>query len=672
MTYTTDKLLRLIEEQSIKQFEIRSCLSSDLGPQLQTALSGCSFRTLHETVSSHRLPLVAFLGPFNSGKSTLINALLRMEVMQVASHPTTATPVVFRHVSTRPHGWPVAPVHRLKSGRPLRSLDLGSLANSFDLDELHKLSSYSDGLANSFDPLIVFLDSEILKSAVLVDVPGTNTYKDSESAAEKKLSGERLVQLAAIDQCDACVVLSNMRGGVFSDRATAELISNILASLENRKNLTVAFVGTNADPRRFVQSDIELRDEIYATLNRVIKETFGRAESEFSCLIRKETISSSYIPMHAERDLLAHEITQLVTDVSDRASQKKIVDLTSQAIARLYRLDGTEKNLKTVIVKSSENCSREIRAAILRTRDFCSNLLETNGSSVQALRSLISERERIDINLSRFEQVFGKVQRILAENRAEKKNLAVSEFLEATPSLVAYATILDRLSKNGAAKKVAKRETFSSTKTSILVAMDNIARRHHQQYSESVAELVSQSLSDLGVATSVPSTKAKNFLNKNYLLDYKASTDTYDRYFPNSFGSGSWIVAACTAAAGWFIGFEAMFITGVALLLLWKMRAAYGVHLAFDGMVAQRGQFATDFMEILIATMRSQSDKMLEDARQVAFISLRDRREDLQKLISERLNVIGFQEIDLDHLEKFMRFSMESANDLRGIVGGKI
>lgn len=117
----------------------------------------------------------AVFGPFNQGKSTLLNALLGSRSLPIDIVPTTGSAIVIRH------GTNVESIIRLKDGRCLREPGTALLNKFAVLDQTRRLHcdvAYAEILCPH--PL---LENQI----TLVDLPGTNDQPELEELVQHEL-----------------------------------------------------------------------------------------------------------------------------------------------------------------------------------------------------------------------------------------------------------------------------------------------------------------------------------------------------------------------------------------------------------------------------------------------------------------------------------------------------
>ncbi len=135
--------------------------------ELGSIAESCEFRTLYEEIHDERLETlrreemtVVVLGEFNHGKSTVINALLREEVLPVGITPTTSiiTHLVYGDA-------PGATLHPAGEKDPY---EIG-------YDEMEEVIRESEEAGEELDHVEIAYPNDLLEdSLVLVDTPGVN------------------------------------------------------------------------------------------------------------------------------------------------------------------------------------------------------------------------------------------------------------------------------------------------------------------------------------------------------------------------------------------------------------------------------------------------------------------------------------------------------------------
>ena len=184
--------------------------------------------------------LLAVLGEFNAGKSTLINAFIGADVAPTGVVPTTATLNVLRSGAARRVRVVFADGHT-------REGDYESLGGM--LDEAEALGSEAQGAAR-VDRVEITLPSEMLERTWILDAPGTNALDEAH---------ERLAREAA-RRADAVLWIFD---AAQAGKATE---SKMLEALRSEGREVVAVLN-KCD--RLKPGELE-------RVSRVVEETFGR------------------------------------------------------------------------------------------------------------------------------------------------------------------------------------------------------------------------------------------------------------------------------------------------------------------------------------------------------------------------------------------------------------
>ncbi len=137
-----------------------------------------------------KLPVVALTGPYNSGKSTMINSLLEQDVSPVDILPATSVPIIFSG------GEMFLITARLTDGR---KKVLGS-------GELRSLPRSKDALARRILEVEIILNHPLLRRIRLIDTPGFDAASGASALPP---------QLAGVDHI---VYLLHQRGPGEADR----------------------------------------------------------------------------------------------------------------------------------------------------------------------------------------------------------------------------------------------------------------------------------------------------------------------------------------------------------------------------------------------------------------------------------------------------------------------
>ena len=159
---------------------------------------------------SIKKPRIAFIGRSDSGKSTMINALLGKDSMPTDWSPTTSIIVYIKHVDDRPAfiendlwifrkgsddsiGWDD---NRLNDEVYCRNMKIAS-------GDIGMLATYGTRTGDKFDvneigSAVAFVDSPILKNVDLVDIPGFagGRQSDHELAEQGRTLADVLIYLS--------------------------------------------------------------------------------------------------------------------------------------------------------------------------------------------------------------------------------------------------------------------------------------------------------------------------------------------------------------------------------------------------------------------------------------------------------------------------------------------
>ena len=125
-----------------------------------------AFKCLIDEIQNGEFTIVV-IGEFSSGKSTLLNALMKKRILPSYTNETTATVNFLRHKEKSEHG---------EAGRVFyndgRTIEIDDL----NMDTIKKFSSTEgENVAKTINKVELYLDSDFLKDGVtLVDSPGLN------------------------------------------------------------------------------------------------------------------------------------------------------------------------------------------------------------------------------------------------------------------------------------------------------------------------------------------------------------------------------------------------------------------------------------------------------------------------------------------------------------------
>ena len=272
--------------KAFKAAEKRACKAEHVdGGQVAATLAAIADQI-------QRPPLVAVVGEFNTGKSTLINRLLDVDVLPTDVVPTTARPACIQY------GDRTGVVLNRRSGfEELREIDdLRRYANKGD-DAADLL-----GLADVVS-LDVFLPNNTLKKFRLLDTPGISDPEHDTNAT-----------LEAVQGADA-VIWCTMATQAWKD---SEAAFSDLLPVDIRKNSILVITHTDA-----LNTDEEAK--------RVLRRVQGQTKGEFGCVLMASLVAE-HGGKEAGLDAIRDALRQRVVD---RADELRAAWASRQALAAL-------------------------------------------------------------------------------------------------------------------------------------------------------------------------------------------------------------------------------------------------------------------------------------------------------------------------------------------------
>lgn len=158
-------------------------------------------------------PKVAIVGRSDTGKSTLINALIGNDKMPTAWTPTTSIAVYLKHISDRPafieeDAWVFAAQHGEESTWNEKKLYDEAYCRAWKIGAggAEILQSFGTRQGENYDKdagsAVLFIDAPILKTCDIVDLPGFGTETESDDEITFKTA----------QQADVIIYLSQANG----------------------------------------------------------------------------------------------------------------------------------------------------------------------------------------------------------------------------------------------------------------------------------------------------------------------------------------------------------------------------------------------------------------------------------------------------------------------------
>lgn len=167
-------------------------------------------RLINQKIDSQLLkPLIAVMGYFDAGKSSLINAIIEQDILPADLGPLTSAPIYLRYIDDRPH-------YLNETAYVISKDDTWSLNDCFnevrmneicflkgDPSLIEKFGARVGENIEEVKAVLVYVESEILKHCILVDLPGMGS-------GDRTLDDEFSIGMTT--EIDAMVYLSPANG----------------------------------------------------------------------------------------------------------------------------------------------------------------------------------------------------------------------------------------------------------------------------------------------------------------------------------------------------------------------------------------------------------------------------------------------------------------------------
>jgi hypothetical protein len=337
-------------------------------------------REMDDANSAHRIwakavalakPAVCLLGPYNAGKTFLLNYFLGGEMFISKIVPTTAVITVIRHIDDKPADWPAEhAVFTLKNDADMRTLDFACTTGGYTYEDLPALTTYPEALRHQ--AVIVFVEKEVLRQCTFYDCPGVGTmaesaYEDSDPNADPALSQkqresirERELQLKAIANADAYMLLSSVTGanGGFADANTGNILYSIASNMARFPTKVphgnLLFVGSQADPfKQGLEDEAVVLSKLQDAVQKQVEQLPREQRQKFDLVDLKKRIVLFFALDGREQDLaMRRAILNLKRNnqnadqtTADRAANE---GLAEERLAR-ERTASFDMELKTLI-----------------------------------------------------------------------------------------------------------------------------------------------------------------------------------------------------------------------------------------------------------------------------------------------------------------------------------
>jgi hypothetical protein len=286
-------------------------------------------------------PAVCLLGPYSSGKTFLVNFLLKEPLFTSEVEPVTAVVTVIRHIEDKPADWPSDKnVFVLKNKTDLRTLDFGCTKGSHDYADLSRLTTYSESVRH--EAVVVFLDKDFLRKCMLLDCPGVGNrseavFDDEPDEApnrprQRSLTRERELQNRAIASADALVMLSSLAGGNggLADSNTANILFAIAAHMTPSPTVVshgnVLIVGSMADPgKRDLEDEESVLGKLQVALQQQLENLPPEQRAKFDPTGLKKRIVLFFALDARQRQIALHRAKMEIKRYTPNMEESEVI-----------------------------------------------------------------------------------------------------------------------------------------------------------------------------------------------------------------------------------------------------------------------------------------------------------------------------------------------------------
>ena len=473
-------------------------------------------------------PKVAIVGRSDTGKSTLINALLGVDKMPTSWTPTTSIAVYIKHISDRPafieeDAWVFTNHLGSENMWNERQLYDEEYCRSWKIAAggVEILRSFGTRQGENYDKAagaaVVFLDAPILKTCDIVDLPGFGTETESDDQ----------IMFAATQKSDIIIYLSQANGFMrieditYLKRNISELPvwedknTNTLSPLSNLFIVASQSHTVNSGNRAQLT---EILDVGCKNLLKTLPNGYWAEREKASNHVY---VNDGYAELRAR-------FFAYTTDIPDicKPFNEKLTEIL-EALPVII-------NKKTIAFVRSYVASRK------------PNLI----GEIQKYEGMVTEREKYEVLLKEIEQ--NELSRV-RDNDIRKKNIrteisrlqteSIDEFSSYISSVINVDALVKLIRKQGIKNKRNDVERFGSSLQSML-----------QAKCESILKVKSETLSEKtkDYITAFSESIAKPFENNSINVDFDAG----------------WAFASALSALGMIGGFGTFLASTISGVLL--------------------------------------------------------------------------------------------------------
>jgi transcriptional regulator with XRE-family HTH domain len=317
-----------------------------------------------------RKPNLCTRGPFDGGKSTVLNALLGSNSLPTSYQPATKVVTYVRHIEDRP-AWMTEDVWLLKRGfNPLQWDEQKHCEDCCvvrgNLETLKQYGTHDGRHATDTEAhyAVVFLDAPILRSCNVIDLPGDdNDAADSEKAASNPVQADVVIYTSPYNGFLRAADMMRL-GQLVRELPMFEAMSADVEPLGN-----VFVLATHA-------STTAVKD---AELDGIFTKGAGRIMSQ---------LGDTAIAWRAE---------QTHRTIDQSAVHARLFSFYKEAPRRRERFDAAMRELLTQKLPAiwKKRADNEIIAFRERAKDNLRQLIDTYTSMVENMRRARSELERV-------------------------------------------------------------------------------------------------------------------------------------------------------------------------------------------------------------------------------------------------------------------------------------